>query len=99
MTIQAPAPTAQQDLVDAMRLAVQFDIWPYASSSNRIGVWRIMDDGRMRDTVGVDCWHGEEFRHSATGSWAPTKEAAVCRAIANAFSAMMGNTEQQDPQK
>ena len=95
---QPPVPTAQQDLGECMRLAVALDIWPYASSTNRIGVWRIMDDGRMRDTVGLDCWHGEAFRHMAIGSWEPTKEAAVCRAITNAAAAISGPVAQQEPE-
>lgn len=73
---------------DALRLAVKLDIWPYASSSARVGVWRILKDGRMLDTVGVDCWHGPEGRPSDSAHWEPTKDAATRRVIVLAAAAI-----------
>lgn len=72
---------------DALELAVHMNVWPYSSSTNRIGVWQIQEDGRMLDIYGADCWWGPEFEPKDGAwkeNWAKTKLLATCRAIVTA---------------
>lgn len=70
----------------ALELAVQLDVWPYASSEVRIGVWQQQDDGRVKDVYGVDCMYGVEPMPNGI-NWATDRLSATRRAITIAAGA------------